>query len=233
MVRIVKEEQYAARRDEILTAAQRLVETKGYRQMTIQDILEDLQISKGAFYHYFRSKHALLDAIIERMQGEVEQLATPIVQDPHLPALEKLQRLFTMLARWKTAQKEFFLALLNVWYMEDNALVRQKTFTTSVEKVAPMLTEIIHQGIREGALKTSYPDQAGEIVLYILQGVNETFARLLLSAEPSRDNLKGLEKTVAAYSDALERVLGAVPGSIHLVDVHTLQEWLTPQSQIA
>jgi AcrR family transcriptional regulator len=49
MARIVKEEEYAARRNEILDAAQRLVYTKGYEHMTIQDILDDRHISKGAF----------------------------------------------------------------------------------------------------------------------------------------------------------------------------------------
>ncbi len=63
MARIVKA--HAARRNEILDVAQRLIYTKGYEQMTIQDILSDLQISKGAFYHYFDSKQALLEAIIE------------------------------------------------------------------------------------------------------------------------------------------------------------------------
>ncbi len=90
MARIVKE--HAVRRNEILDVAQRLVNTKGYEQMTIQDILDDLQISKGAFYHYFDSKQALLEAIIERMVDEVEQLLLPIIHDPHLPALHR--RLF-------------------------------------------------------------------------------------------------------------------------------------------
>lgn len=47
MARIVKEKAYAVKRNEILEAAQRLVYTKGYEQMTIQDILDSLQISKG------------------------------------------------------------------------------------------------------------------------------------------------------------------------------------------
>src|SRR5438093_12568621 len=105
MARIVKE--YAVRRNEILDVAQQLVETKGYEQMAIQDILDDLQISKGAFYHYFDSKPALLEAIIERMLQEVEQLLVPIVHDPQLPALEKFQRFFAVSAGWKTARKEF------------------------------------------------------------------------------------------------------------------------------
>src|SRR5712691_1713827 len=114
MARIVKE--HAVRRNEILDVAQRLVYTKGYEQMTIQDILDDLQISKGAFYHYFDSKQALLEALIERLLDEGVQLLLPIVDDPHLPALEKLQRLFDRLVRWKTAQKTFLLALMRVLY---------------------------------------------------------------------------------------------------------------------
>ena len=53
MARTVKEQEYAEKRNEILDAAQRLVYTKGYERMTIQGILADLQISSGAFYHYF------------------------------------------------------------------------------------------------------------------------------------------------------------------------------------
>ena len=64
MARAVKEQEYVAKRNGILDAMQRFVYTKGYEQMTIQDILDDLQISKGAFYHYFDSKQAVLEALV-------------------------------------------------------------------------------------------------------------------------------------------------------------------------
>ena len=72
MARIVKKEAYAARRNEILDATRRLVYTKGYEQMSVQDILDALQISKGAFYHYFGSKGEALDSLIERIDQLVE-----------------------------------------------------------------------------------------------------------------------------------------------------------------
>ena len=84
MARIVNKEEYEMRRNEILDAALRLVYTKGYEQMSIQDILAEVHISKGAFYHYFDSKQALLEAMIERMARQVIQLLVPIVQDEHL-----------------------------------------------------------------------------------------------------------------------------------------------------
>ncbi len=225
MARIVKEQEYAVKRNAILDVAQRLVYTKGYEQMTIQDMLDDLQISKGAFYHYFDSKQAVLEALIERMQEEVEQLLLSIVQDPHLPALEKLRRFFPMLARWKTARKTFILALLRVWYTDDNALFRQKLRATVVKRVTPLLTGIIRQGIQEGVLTTSYPDQVGEVIVSLVLDLGDTLAWLLLSWEPKRDDVRRVESTVAAYTDALERALGAPTGSLPLVDAQTLQEW--------
>ena len=223
MVRIVKE--HTVRRNEILDVTQQLVYTKGYEQMTIQDILDDLQISKGAFYHYFDSKQALLEALIERMGDQAEQLVLPIVYDPKLGALEKLQRFFATLNRWKIAQKGFFLALLRVWYTDDNAIVRQKMLITGAKRIIPLLTAIIRQGIKEGVLTTSYPDQVGGVVFSIIQGLGDTLAGLLLSVDAERDDLRYIERTVAAYTDALERVLGAPGDSLQLVDTETLKEW--------
>src|SRR5579883_1331842 len=124
MARVVKER--TERRNEILDVAQRLVTTKGYEQMTIQDILDALQISKGAFYHHFDSKQALLEALVERMGEEALKILQPIVHDPQLPALDKFQRYLDTLNRWKVGRKDFFIALLRVWYADDNAIVRQK-----------------------------------------------------------------------------------------------------------
>ena len=85
MVRVVKES--SVRRNEILDVAQQLVFTKGYEQMTIQDILDGLHISKGAFYHYFDSKGDLLEALVERMASDGMRLLLPIVEDleAHFP----------------------------------------------------------------------------------------------------------------------------------------------------
>jgi AcrR family transcriptional regulator len=226
MARIVKEKAYVVKRNEILEAAQQLVYTKGYEQMTIQDILDSLQISKGAFYHYFDSKLALLEAIIEHIVDEMEeQFLLPIVHDSHLPALEKLQRFFDTLNRQKIAQKDFFLALLRVWYTDYNAIVRQKLLITRAKRMMPLLTTIIRQGIQEGVLTTPFPDQVGEVVLSLVLGLGENIGWLLFSFEPECVDLQSVERTIAAYADALERILGVRSGSLCLVDTETLKEW--------
>ena len=224
MARIVKE--HTVRHNEILDAAQHLIYTKGYEQMTIQDILDDLQISKGAFYHYFDSKQALLEALVERIGEGAIQLLLPIVHDPVLPALEKLQRFLAVANRWKVGQKAFFLALLRVWFTDDNAIVRQKLRTTAIREVAPLLAEIIRQGIREGAMTATYPDQVGEVIASLSQDAGEAIGALILSFNPEYDDMQRVERTVAVYTDAFERVLGVPAGSLTLIDDQTLKEWL-------
>ena len=232
MARIVQEKEYAAKRNEILDVAHRLVYAKGYEQMAIQDILDELKISKGAFYHYFRSKQALLEALIERMQQEAEQIIFPIVQDPHLPTFEKLQRFFDTAARWKTARKTYILSLLRVWYADDNVIVRQKVQARMVKHFAPLLAGVVRQGIQEGVLTTAFPDQVGEIVLSLLQGLGDAFVELLLSCAPKCDDLQPAESIAAAYNDALERVLGAPAGSLNLIDAETLKEWFVSGGEV-
>jgi AcrR family transcriptional regulator len=225
MARTVNEKDYAVKRNQILDATQRLIYTKGYEQMAIQDILDALQISKGAFYHYFDSKPALLEALIERMQQEALRLLTPIVRDPHLPALEKLQRYFDAAVRWKTERRTFLIELLRVWYTDHNAIVRQKMWATMSKLAIPLVTEILHQGIREGVLNIPFPDQIGAIFLSLIQSIGDGFAELLLSPEPHGDELQRAERLITAYNDALERILGAPAGSVQLMDAESLQAW--------
>jgi AcrR family transcriptional regulator len=229
MGRVVKPEAYEARKNEILDVARRLVMvTKGYNGMAVQDILDELQISKGAFYHYFDSKQALLEALIERLASEAMPMLTEIVDDPDLPAIEKLSCFFEKIARWKTDRKEYLLALLDVWYADENAIVREKLRSAMPERYGPLLTQVVRQGIEEGEMTAAHPDQVGAIILYLLYDLGYDFALLLRKQGSDHDALERAFKTVAAYTEAIERVLGAPHGSLTLIDAQTIQAWFDP-----
>jgi AcrR family transcriptional regulator len=228
MARTVNQAEYAAKRSEILDAAQRLIYIKGYEKMRIQDILVDLSMSSGAFFHYFESKAAVLEALIERIQETAEQPLLPIVHDPDLPALEKLQRFFDTLDRSRLTHNAFIADLLRIWFADDNAIVREKVDAALVERRTPLLTLIVHQGIREGVFTTHYPDQAGEIILSLARGMGNTVARLLLAAVQKHEaqTIDAIVATYAAYIDAVERVLGAESGCLRGYDAETVNSWI-------
>src|SRR4030081_3385714 len=115
MPRTVNVAVHRVRREAFFEVAQRLIQTKGYEQMSIQDVLDALGTSRGAFYHYFDSKQALLEAVVDRMADGAMAGVAPALPDPDLPALRKLERVFGAIARWKAEQKELVLAIMEVW----------------------------------------------------------------------------------------------------------------------
>src|SRR5258708_30107264 len=125
MARTVNPTLHTVRRDAFLDVAQRLVETKGYEAMSIQDVLDALEVSKGAFYHYFDSKQALLEAVVDRFADGGMAALAPILSDPRLPAINQLERLFRGLSGWKAERKELVLALMEGWNSDRNAIVRE------------------------------------------------------------------------------------------------------------
>jgi TetR/AcrR family transcriptional repressor of nem operon len=231
MPRIVKE--YAVRRNEILDAAQRLIYTKGYERMTIQDILDDLHIAKGLFYYYFVSKQAMLVALTERLMDASAQAAEPIVNDPELRTLEKIGRFFAAIVQTETEQKTILLALLPVWYMDENAVVREKMRSMVVKYHAPLLNTIIQQGIKEGVMRTAYPDQAVGMALLLFEGLKEALAQRLLATGLEQSQIQPSEHIIAAYTDALERILGIPSHTLHLADSQVLEQWLGVPGELA
>jgi len=99
--------------DEILDAAQALIQTqtKGYEQMTIQGLLDALRVSKGAFYQYFDSKQALVEALVGRMVEQVTAALWPLVEDKGLPAPVNLEAIFRAAVDWKNERLDSLVEL--------------------------------------------------------------------------------------------------------------------------
>jgi len=224
MARTLDQAKHTAKRNQILDAAYQLVYTKGFELMTIQDILTDLGISKGAFFHYFPSKRGLLEGLIERMLNEIEQVLTPIITDSHLSAVQKLERYFDVAQQWKSERKTILLGILRAWYQDENALLRQKMFAASTQRVSPHLAQIIRQGNQEGTWSCDYPNETAMMILYLLQGFSDSITEKLLSSTSQLDE-SWLTQSLQAYTSAVERVLGAAPHTLHILNTQDLAVW--------
>lgn len=230
MARTINEQDYAEKRNGILNAAQKIIFSKGYEQMTIQDILAELKISSGAFYHYFDSKPAILEAFIERIREVTEKPLLPIIEDPNLSAVEKLRGFFDTLDNLRTTNKANIVNLGRIWYTDANAIVRQKVDEAIIKQRAPLLNRIVHQGIQEGVFTTPYPDQSGEVILALLQGMGNAHAHLLFSPDQDLNKPQAVTKIIAvydAYMNAIERLLGAPADSLRRSNsMEAVEVWL-------
>jgi hypothetical protein len=164
--------------------------------------------------------------MIERMIEQTLQSLEPLVADDQLSALEKFERFFSDLADWKVENKAFFLDIMNIWYKDENAILRHKVKTTSVEKTIPLLVQIIEQGMAEGTFASEYPADIAEIVLQIGQSLSDTLAKIILNEAHHDDTLAIIERKRIVYHQAIERTLNAPTGSIKLFDLDQVKPWL-------
>jgi TetR/AcrR family transcriptional repressor of nem operon len=229
MARIVKDP--VVRRNEILNVAERLISTKGYEQMAIQDIVDELQIAKGTVYHYFDSKIAVLEALVERMGDRVEQLLLPIVHDQSAGALDKLLRYFAAIDHMKRAQPRLMIEFTRIWYDDENAIVLRKLYRAGIKRFTPWLSQIIQQGIAEGVFTTAYPEQAARMIIALRNDLGTAIAELLLSEEDTASTISQVARIANATIDVLERVLGAEPGSLPRTSDEELVQWTEGQQK--
>jgi AcrR family transcriptional regulator len=61
-------------REHIIEAADRLFYRQGYEHTSFADIADAVQISRGNFYHHFKSKDAILDAVIAQRLADTQQM---------------------------------------------------------------------------------------------------------------------------------------------------------------
>jgi AcrR family transcriptional regulator len=225
MARTLDPEAHALRRDAFLDAAQRLIQSKGYEQMSLQDVLDELDASRGAFYHYFDSKVALLDAFVGRMVDAATATLEPVVADPDVPAFEKLARVFSGIADWKMERKELMQAVMTVWLSDENALVRERFRRHTALRLTPLLAGIVRQGKAEGVFDVGSPEHAATVFVSLVLGANETASQLLFARRSGAISFEDVERTLAAYGEAFERVLGLTAGSWPTPDPETLRYW--------
>jgi AcrR family transcriptional regulator len=225
MARTVNATLRTVRRDAFLDVAQRLVQTKGYEAMSIQDVLDELEASKGAFYHYFDSKQALLEAVVERFADGAMASLAPVLDDPRLPALTKLERVFAGIANLKAEQKELMLAIIEVWNSDGNAIVREKVRRLSERIMIPLFSAVVQQGLDEGTVHVDSPDQTAAVLVSLMLGFQQKATDLFIARQSGAIPFEAVQQSVAAYTEAFDRILGIQKGSLTLTDDKTLRFW--------
>jgi len=225
VARTVNSTLYTVRRDAFLDVAQRLIQTKGYEAMSVQDLLDELEASKGAFYHYFDSKQALLEAVVERFADGAMASLAPVLNDPELPALTKLEKVFAGIATLKAEQKDLMLAIIKVWDSDGNAIVREKVRRLSERIMVPLFSTVVRQGVDEGTLLVDSPDETARVLVSLMQGFQLQATDLFIARQAGRISFEVVQRAVAANTRAFEQILGIPKGSLKLTDDATLRFW--------
>ncbi len=215
------------RRSELIAAAQRLFYTRGYNNTSVSDIVRDVGVAQGTFYYYFDSKTAVLRALVEEMVADSQVMLHEIVVDESLSAIPKWQQVIKTASGWKLERKEQMLAVNRMLFMEENFLLRHTLITASSKMIARELALIIAQGVEEAVFDTGQPLETAEMVMALIFSLSDGISELIFSSlDPTDDQVSRVMRRIMAVQTGIERLLGAPPGSLPIMDEETLRAWV-------
>lgn len=209
---------YDERKTEFLDTALQLFMQHGYDQTSVNAIIETVGVSKGAFYHYFKTKEDLLDEIAARASEQALTLVEPLVDDDSLDAVAKLNEMFRRTNSFKAQNRDLMIAIAQVFYGEGNILLRDRLSNRSVGMIAPLLARIIEQGNAEGTMDVRYPRETARFVLRIGTELVSEMAKALPVVDTDAETADEVVRLMSVYTESVERILGVQAGGLRLVD---------------
>lgn len=218
----------ALRQDEILDIAERFFLERGYEATPIQAIIDAAGIAKGTFYHHYPSKSALLDAVVERHTARGMALVEALLADPALDAAQKLNALFLRGSAWKVEHRAVMIELHRALHQEGNAALYARMQHEGVARVVPIVAAVVAQGVAEGRFHTPWPRQAARLLVEMSTALGKLIGDALLDPAGPVPSAAELDAEIAATHDAVEKLLGAAPGTVQLFERAVLTQWLTP-----
>lgn len=138
----------------ILDVSLKLFIEKGYEETTILDIVNNLGgLSRGAFYHHFKSKEEVLNALGNKMFLNNNPFDM-VKKEKQLNGLEKIKKVIKIQYYDKEQLKVNYLSIL----LLKNPKILSDHIKTTYEQIAPQFEELFDQAIKDGSIKMiKYP----------------------------------------------------------------------------
>lgn len=181
-------------RQQILRAASRQFARRAYHDVGLDDILAEAELTKGAMYFHFRSKHALAVAIIEQHVAE----SKVAVQDLLARQLSGLETVidFVYLVAVRDIGQDVARAALHLMESVGRAEGLQAKF---LDDWIQALAGVIQSAIAEGDIaERCDPQDVGRLIVSIYMGLRQT------------DNLNEPERFLVALEKSWALVLPGI-----------------------
>lgn len=151
----------------ILETARRVFVEKGYKNVTMKDIVEACDISRGGLYLYFSSTEELLLAVLEQEANETDDIFTTNITSEDSAA--DILALFLKEQKRELLHKKNNLTMAVYEYAFENKKnpMLKKQFDAGVR----VIEKLIESGIASGEFYCENPKGAANNIMYVLEGM--------------------------------------------------------------
>jgi AcrR family transcriptional regulator len=156
----------AVRKEEVMNVAARLFAAKGYYATTLDQIAEEIGVTKPALYYYVTSKEDILRTIVNRIMEPMEEVTN--VGRSALPPKEKMAEIIRILVQSAAERKETTL----IAFEQANILPKRSrdALRRRQKEVEKVVEQVIKDGITEGCFNKVNPKMACFAILTASNG---------------------------------------------------------------
>jgi AcrR family transcriptional regulator len=152
--------------ENIITVSGKLFMEKGFEKTCMQDIVDALGMSKGAIFHHFKSKEEIFTAVMEKQHDYVAEVVYPqwFSEVEGLSGKDKLKYLI----KKNMADKSSLEISRAAASAMDSPHIIKAMMSNGIKKSAPLIAEIIREGIEDGSITTEYPDEYAQVFILLI-----------------------------------------------------------------
>lgn len=152
-------------KEKIISVAEKLFYEKGYDNTSMQDIVTQSGMSKGAIFHHFTSKEEILNIVIDKQSTIVQEILNQWLTE--MEGLSAKEKLILLLERNLEAQEMHVLDDVISSQMKDPRFV-VRTMQESVVKSAKIFAKVMQEGVKDGSLTTEDPVECSEVFFLLI-----------------------------------------------------------------
>ncbi len=173
-------------RQHILDTAQIIISGKGFSAVGLNEILQEAGVPKGSFYHYFGSKEAFGEALLEAyFSAYLDQLEACLTQ----PGVSGAELLMGYWIKWRDTQSDCdpkgkCLAVKLAAEVSDLSESMRSVLQCGTDQVIARLARAIEAGMADGSLLHQNSPQDTATTLYQLWLGASLRAKITRDREP-------------------------------------------------
>jgi TetR/AcrR family transcriptional regulator, cholesterol catabolism regulator len=187
------------REQQIMRQALRLFGQVGFSGTSLQNLADDLGITRPALYYYFSSKEELLWRLIGTLGDQLLEEVLPIVSE-HMPPQEKLRKLVASHTRAILGNPDAF----KVYFAERHKVGprRDRQLRRGEEQYMTLYEDVIAEAQESGVVRTGDP----QVLARVATGLPNSALRWF---KPGGSF--SVEEASELFSDAAVKALARVP----------------------
>jgi AcrR family transcriptional regulator len=212
MVRIVKDAD--VRRDELLDTALALFLECGYERTSVEHITSTVGVAKGTFYHYFATKDALLEQLVDRYSDRLFEEIGDALSAVSGGAVERFKVLMVSSSTAKLGRPHETLLITESLYSENNREMLERMRDGWIDRLRPIIAKIVEQGCSEGSFDVPDVDGFTDICLSLWLDYGIRIGRHFFEVRGDKLRMAEVYSALDTLVIAVERILHAKPGSL-------------------